>query len=184
MLIRIRNHCMCTIAKCSSNRFSHMVPVIPADYSGQLTCLLRYPPAPEPDPIAIADTHPTSLLLRQAIALQLSPSPLAGVSVMTENRNIFNIPLEVPEPLPPPIRKQGRPRGGVPQPGITGSLRGGHSRQLSAQALGLPDIARGLLDRGESLGINKSSIFNAVSDFRVCCSRKKKTFKQALTGSI
>jgi hypothetical protein len=49
-------------------------------------------------------------------------------------------------------------------------MRSNHLKQLSQQAqnMGLPDIAKGLLDRGESLGINKTSFFNAVSELRVC----------------
>ena len=123
---------------------SLLPPVIPADYSGQLTLLLRYPSTVDPDPIALGDSHPASLLLRQALALQLSPTPMAGTAVMTDNRIVLNIPLEVPEP-PPPRSRQGRSRGGTPQPGTPGTPggRGAHSKQLSSQ-MSLPDIARGL----------------------------------------
>jgi hypothetical protein len=56
--------------------------------------------------------------------------------------------------------------GGAAGPG---TIRASHLKQLSQQAqnMGLPDIAKGLQDRAESLGINKTSFFNAVSELRV-----------------
>jgi hypothetical protein len=48
-------------------------------------------------------------------------------------------------------------------------MRNTHMKQISQQAqnMGLPDIAKGLLDKGESLGINRTNFFNAVSELRV-----------------
>lgn len=47
-----------------------------------------------------------------------------------------------------------------------GSSRGTHTRQGSSP-LGIPEtFARNLLERGESLGINKT-VMNAVSEFKV-----------------
>ncbi|KAF7338357.1 Rab-GAP TBC domain-containing protein [Mycena venus] len=82
MLIRIRNE------------------LIPSDYSGQLTSLLRYPSHRTAD-----GPHHTSVLLRQALALQMSPNQATGHSLVLENRNFLNIPTEVPEPPPPPQRR-------------------------------------------------------------------------------
>jgi TBC1 domain family protein 5 len=56
-------------------------------------------------------------------------------------------------------RSSGQDRSGTPP---------GHSRQQSSPQLGLPEmITRGLLERGESLGINKT-LLNAVTELRVC----------------
>ncbi|TFK42631.1 rab-GTPase-TBC domain-containing protein [Crucibulum laeve] len=149
MLIRIRNE------------------LIPADYSNQLTILLRYPSPSSQDVMAGAPHH-TSLLIRQALALQMSSTPAAGVSLMIENRNFLNIPLEVP--TPPPVQKRGH--SGRQQSASAGRIGGdtsssrGHARQPSSPQMGLPEmIARGLLERGESLGINKT-LMSAVSELR------------------
>ncbi|OBZ75172.1 TBC1 domain family member 5 [Grifola frondosa] len=91
MLIRIRNK------------------LIPSDYSGQLTYLLRYPTSQTSSQFTPETSlHHTTLLLRQALTLQMSPSPTTGVSVIHENKNLLNIPVEVPEPPPPPVPR--RPR--------------------------------------------------------------------------
>lgn len=149
--------------------------VIPSDYSGQLTYLLHYPSLPPP-PTSDFDSSPhhASLLLRQALALQMSPTPSTGVSVVVENRNLLNIPMEVPDPPPPPTRRRAghsaRDKSASASEVRPGGEQSGssavHSRQQSSQ-MGLPEmIARGLLDRGESLGINKT-VMNAVSELRV-----------------
>ncbi|CAL1703537.1 unnamed protein product [Somion occarium] len=155
MLIRIRNQ------------------LIPSDYSGQLTYLLRYPSQP-----ASTTIHSSSLLIRQALTLQMSPTATTGVSIVHENRNLLNIPIEVPEPPPPPMRRRAKlaERGqslSSSEPGSSSS----RSPQLDANAnrlhtrqgstpMGLPEmIARGLLERGESLGINKT-VMNAVSELK------------------
>lgn len=130
--------------------------MIPADYSGQLSALLRYPTFPDAE-----HTH-TSLLLTQAVALQMAPTPATGTSLILENRNRLNIEVDVPHPPPPPLRR-GRGADTRPQP-LQGHPRGHLPRQPSQQ--GLPDFARGILDRGESLGINKT-LMSAVSEIRV-----------------
>jgi hypothetical protein len=89
---------------------------------------------------------------------------------MVENRNLLHIPTEVPERPPPPTRRPGRAPAPAPGPSIErNSLRPFHVKQLSAhaQSMGLPDLARNILDRGETLGINKASFFSAVSELRV-----------------
>ncbi|KAI0747622.1 RabGAP/TBC [Daedaleopsis nitida] len=156
MLVRIRNK------------------LIPADYSTQLTCLLRYPS----DPLAAggsqdsASVHHMSLLLRQALMLQMSPTPTVGVSVIHENRNLLGIPTEVPPPVSPPVHRRSRQgsrshtaANGSHTPGEPGSSKGVHTRQVSSP-MGIPEtFARGLLERGESLGINKT-VMNAMSELK------------------
>ncbi|TBU29006.1 RabGAP/TBC [Dichomitus squalens] len=159
MLVRIRNK------------------LIPADYSTQLTYLLRYPAdslaaggSAEPTPI-----HHATLLIRQALTLQMSPTPTIGVSVIQENRNLLGIPTEVPSPVSPPVHR--RPRQGERGRSFTnangsrslgqeaGNSKGAHGRQASSP-MGIPEtFARGLLERGESLGINKT-VMEAVSGLR------------------
>jgi TBC1 domain family member 5 len=79
---------------------------------------------------------------------------------MMENYNILSLSVEVPEQP----RRHARSKSSTPRPGVSDNLNS-HTRQAS-QA-GLPEmIARGLLDRGESLGINKT-LMNAVSELKV-----------------
>ncbi|KZT70178.1 RabGAP/TBC [Daedalea quercina L-15889] len=147
--------------------------LIPSDYSGQLTFLLRYPSTPGDTTSETPTVHHGTLLLSQALTLQMSPSPTTGVSVIHENRNLLGIPVEVPEPPPPPARRRLR-AGGQGQSFSAGSSARGHrgmssriehARQQSSP-MALPEIlARGLLERGESLGINKT-VMNAVSELK------------------
>ncbi|KAJ7582790.1 rab-GTPase-TBC domain-containing protein [Mycena floridula] len=141
MLIRIRNN------------------LLPTDYTGQLTVLLRYPSPPESETSA----HHTTLLLRQALALQMSPTPSTGVSLMTENRNLLNIPMEVPEPPPPPASRRRNMSKEIPTRRESSDSAPGRSQSSS---MGFPEmLARGLMERGESLGINKT-LMSAVSELR------------------
>ncbi|KAF8212316.1 rab-GTPase-TBC domain-containing protein [Mycena galopus ATCC 62051] len=140
MLIRIRNE------------------LIPSDYSGQLTSLLRYPAHPTAD-----GPHHTSILLRQALALQMVPTQATGNSLVLENRNFLNIPTEVPEPPPPPQRRGAR--AGRDKAPVAGGAKTSDPRQPSTQQMGLETFARGLLEKGESLGINKT-IMSAVPELR------------------
>jgi len=145
---------------------------MPADYSTQLTYLLRYPTPPNVAPLnttseVLRPSYHITLLLRQASALQMAPSVATGATVVYENRNIMNIPIEVPDP-PPPMRR--RPAVGerrISSSSIdNGIRRAEHSRHQSSGSMGLPELfARGLLDRGESLGINKT-VMNAVSELK------------------
>lgn len=138
--------------------------MLPSDYTGQLTVLLRYPSPQTTD----GSTHHTSLLLRQAIALQLTPTPSAGVSLMMENRNLLNIPMEVPDPPPAPRRRPAHdPRNKSASGPSDSSGRRPPGRQPPSQQMGFSEMfARGLMDRGESLGINKT-LMSAVSELRV-----------------
>lgn len=141
--------------------------VIPSDYSAQLTYLLRYPSSSLQGSIS-PPIHSSTLLIRQALTLQMSSTSTMGISIVHENRNILGIPIEVPEPPPPPIQR--RPRQDARAYSISdangpGASRG-HARQMSSP-MGLPEmIARNLMERGESLGINKT-VMNAVSELKV-----------------
>lgn len=128
----------------------------------QLTYLLRYPPSQAED----GAPHHAILLLRQASSLEMSRTPSAGATVMTENRNLLNIPLEVPDPIIQ-MRRRARPPISSSDLHGTSSGQGEHMRQMPSFQMGLPELlARGLMDRGESLGINKT-VMNAVSELRV-----------------
>ena len=143
-----------------------MIVVIPADYSGQLTTLLRYPSPTSMNKIE-GTPHHTVLLLRQALALQIAPMPATGASIAMENRTFLNILLEVP-PLSPTssVRRTTRPPMSSTGSEDSPSARG-HSRQVSSPAIGISDmLTRGLVERGESLGINKT-LLSAVTEIRV-----------------
>lgn len=136
--------------------------VMYADYSGQLTYLLRYPASPTP----VSDTQHVPLLLRQALALQMAPSISTGTQVVYENRNLLGIPIELPVPPSthmrrrPPLGDRGRSSSAVD----SGSRKPEHARTTSSSMAEL--IARGLMDKSESLGINKT-VMNAVSELKV-----------------
>lgn len=157
------------MSKNSENKYCGLIhfAVMYADYSGQLTYLLRYPTPPAP----ASDTHHVSLLLRQALTLQMAPSLATGAAVVYENRNLLNIPVELPEPPSPTMRRRpvlgdsGRSSSTIDG---NGQRKPEHSRTSSASMAEL--IARGLLDRGESLGINKT-VMNAVSELKVSTGR-------------
>jgi hypothetical protein len=143
-----------------------MIVVIPADYSGQLTTLLRYPSPTSANKIE-GTPHHTVLLIRQALALQIAPIPTTGASIAMENRTFLNILLEVPTSSPASSMK----RHTRPPLSSTGSEDSsparGHSRQVSSPAIGISDmLTRGLVERGESLGINKT-LLSAVTEIRV-----------------
>ncbi|KAI0303545.1 rab-GTPase-TBC domain-containing protein [Multifurca ochricompacta] len=151
MLIRIRNY------------------LITSDYSGQLTYLLRYPSNFTTTSTPFTMPHHAVLLLQQALTLQMSPTTSAGASVVLENRNLLDLPVEVSEPPPPAPRRRGGRSGGrrkstsetyPSQPESGPNNRGSLGGQLN-----LPEFAKGLLDRGEALGINKT-FMNAVSEIK------------------
>jgi TBC1 domain family protein 5 len=92
---------------------------------------------------------------------------------MIENRTILDIPLEVPASVSTPMSSR---RGHLNRqqvasvPSRDNSHTPGHSRLSSSpsSSMGLPEmIARGLMERGESLGINKT-LMSAVSELKVC----------------
>ena len=141
-----------------------MIVVIPADYSSQLTTLLRYPSPPSSVNKIEGAPHHTVLLLRQALALQIAPMPATGASIAMENRTFLNILLEVPTS---PMKRTTRPPSSSTGSEDSPSARG-HSRQVSSPAINISDmLTRGLVERGESLGINKT-LLSAVTEIRVC----------------
>lgn len=124
-------------------------------------------PAPTANEQSFASCHVT-LLLRQALSLQISPTVSTGASVVYENHNLLSIASEVPEPPPPPTKRRA-------EPGRTSAMHDGplrmlqrpiHVRYGSSSSLGFPDIAKNILDRSESLGINRT-VMNAVSEIKV-----------------
>ncbi len=125
--------------------------VIPFDYSGQLSALLRYPAVPSNPQITMPHT---SLLLRQALSLRASPTPTAGVTIVMENRDFLSIPAEVPEA---PVSR--RPPGGRPTRGghKAGTLSFDHRRDLT----GIQDLISSRLS-----DVN-SAVASTVSEFRV-----------------
>jgi TBC1 domain family protein 5 len=143
-----------------------MIVVIPADYSGQLTTLLRYPSPTSMNKIEETPHH-TVLLLRQALALQIAPMPATGASIAMENRTFLNILFEVPTlSSASSMKRTTRPPLSSTGSEDSPSARG-HSRQVSSPAIGISDmLTRGLVERGESLGINKT-LLSAVTEIRV-----------------
>lgn len=157
------------------------ITVIPSDCSGQLTYLLRYSTNFSSESMPSTAPHHTALLLRQALTLQMSPTAATGSSIVIENRNLLNLPVEVPESPRQTSRQRDRRPGGRRKSAseTRSTLESGHSsrgsmgRAANGQ-LNLPDFAKGLLDRGEALGINKT-FMNAVTEIKVCLARLSNT---------
>lgn len=163
MLIRIRNECTFRHLL-HTYKLLTMIIVIPADYSGQLTTLLRYPSPPTSANKVEGAPHHTVLLLRQALALQIAPMPATRASITMENRTFLNIILEVPTSSS--TKRTTRPPSSSTGSEDSPSARG-HSRQVSSPSINISDmLTRGLVERGESLGINKT-LLNAVTEIRV-----------------
>jgi TBC1 domain family member 5 len=163
---------------CTNVGTNSQIAVIPSDYSGQLTYLLRYSSNFSSESMPSTAPHHTALLLRQALTLQMSPTAATGSSIVIENRNLLNLPMEVPESPPETTRRRGGRSGGRRKsvsetrsnPLESGHIsRGSIGRAANGQLL-LPDFAKGLLDRGEALGINKT-FMNAVSEIKVRLAR-------------
>lgn len=167
---------ICTIVGTNSQ-----IAVIPSDCSGQLTYLLRYSSNFSSESMPSTAPHHTALLLRQALTLQMSPTAATGSSIVIENRNLLNLPIEIPESPRESSRRRGGRSGGrrksasetrsTPASGHSG--RGSMGRAANGQ-LNLPDFAKGLLDRGEALGINKTFL-NAVTEIKVRLARVSNT---------
>ena len=157
------------VSNSSTYKLFTMVVVIPGDYSSQLTTLLHYPSPTSANKVEGAPHH-TVLLLRQALALQLSPIPATGATITMENRTLLNIPLEVPTLTSASSTKRNRTTRPPLSSTVTGSSGDSprvHARQASSPAIGISDmLTRGLVERGESLGINKT-LLNAVTEIRV-----------------
>lgn len=124
-----------------------------------------------------------SLLLRQAILFLSSPNTASGAAVVVENKTFLGLEIEIPEPAPQPQRRRVQSPNSASMrrksnadllpssSNITGdsSSRPGKGASIRQSVqLGLPEmIARGLMEKGESLGINKT-VMNAVAELRVC----------------
>ena len=143
--------------------------VIPADYSSQLTTLLRYPSPPLHAQRIEGAPHHASLLVRQALALQLAPTSDTGATIVMENRTLLDIPIEATSPIVVSPRKRSMNISSGPARTPSSAIFEGsparHVKQQSSSAA-LSDFTRGLVERGESLGINKT-LMNAVSEIRV-----------------
>jgi TBC1 domain family protein 5 len=167
---------ICTIVGTNSQ-----IAVIPSDCSGQLTYLLRYSSNFSSESMPSTAPHHTALLLRQALTLQMSPTAATGSSIVIENRNLLNLPVEVPESPRQTSRRHDRHSSGRRKSAseTRSTLESGHSsrgsmgRAANGQ-LNLPDFAKGLLDRGEALGINKTFL-NAVTEIKVRLARLSNT---------
>ncbi|KAG8966039.1 hypothetical protein FRC03_012615 [Tulasnella sp. 419] len=128
MLIRVRNK------------------LIPTDETGFLTVLLRYPK------YSNVDTSHTALLVRQANLLRNSPNPSSSATLVTENKHILGIPIEVPEPE---VKGRRTPRGDRARRGGGASIS-----EIRRDPGGLQElIASRLLD------VN-SAVYNTVSELR------------------
>lgn len=79
--------------------------------------------------------------------------------------------MDVPETPPAPRRRstplaRNRPLSTPAASGSSNAVQG-HARQQSSQSLGFSEmLTRGILERGESLGINKT-LMSAVSELKV-----------------
>ncbi|KAH6918633.1 rab-GTPase-TBC domain-containing protein [Coprinopsis sp. MPI-PUGE-AT-0042] len=142
--------------------------LLSGDYSSQLTTLLRYPPPPKQQ-LAEAPSH-TSMLLQQALSLQMSPTISTAATITMENRSILGIPIEPADHIsssPPKRSALPRHRSNIaPTRPLSGLRESGHLRQASSPQLGIPEmLSKGLLERGESLGINKT-VLSAVAELK------------------
>ena len=90
--------------------------------------------------------------------------PATGASIAMENRTFLNIPLEVPTSSS--MKRTTRPPLSSTGSEDSPSARG-HFKQVSSPPINISDmLARGLAERGESLGINKT-LLSAVTEIRV-----------------
>ncbi|KZV99115.1 RabGAP/TBC [Exidia glandulosa HHB12029] len=141
--------------------------LIPADYSMQLTHLLRYPSSPFRDPDeAKAQVKHTSVLLQQALALRGSPNPSMGVSIIAENRNLFGIAMQPPDSPPRHRRRKSLSGSGTERLAMKSAPVSAVERK---DYVGLPEmIASRLLDTSESLGLNRVLMngLSTVSELR------------------
>jgi hypothetical protein len=150
--------------------------VIHADYSEALSTLLRYPGPSSAIPFSVP------LLLSQAILLRDSSStPQTGVAIVMQNQEALGISANPPPPPPEeeedPRRRQRRGgpvgRGHAPAPSGSGfGMLTGQAGQRFQQAqmglagLGLNELAKGFIDKGKEMGIDKA-ILARVAEVRV-----------------
>jgi hypothetical protein len=164
MLIRIRNHRGYFVYSVLS-LLTTVLPVIPGDYTAQLTSLLRYPP-PSSLGASSQGSNAPGLLLSQAQLLLTSPTPGTGASLVMQNRNELGIPVEVPDPpTPPPTRRR---RASAIAATAPPTVSASHGRMPHAHDRPrLQDmITNRLMDANESLGIQRG-FFNTITELRV-----------------
>ena len=101
----------------------------------------------------------------------MAPTPAAGASLTFENQTILEIPVEIPTPASL-TGLSGSGKGHFTRQQTSSTLGrdgsfGSHNRLASSSSMGLPEmIARGLMERGESLGINKT-LSSALTELKV-----------------
>jgi len=92
----------------------------------------------------------------------MSPTSSTGASLVLENRNLLNIPAEVPS-VNATLRRAQSPHNKGDSVQLSEDTRATTSLQSS-----FPDmLARGWLGKGENLGLNRT-LMSAVSEIRVC----------------
>jgi TBC1 domain family member 5 len=124
-------------------------PVIPSNYSSQLSTLLRYPPLdPSDNP---PEVNHIVLLVRQAAYLREAPTVATGAAIVYENRNILGIDVTVPDKQPEPRFRRSA----------------GNLKSSGTNTQGLPEFAKGILDRGEQ--VNRT-VLSKISGIRVSSS--------------
>lgn len=142
--------------------------VIYADYSEALTTLLRYPTSNPPLSI--------TLLLSQSVLLANSAlSPTLGVSLVMENQAVLDIPANPPPPSSEEERPKRRMHSEKDQARVGSRLTlarnfdfGGAvgAAQQAAAGIGIHDLAKGLMEKGQALGIDKN-LLGRVAEMRV-----------------
>lgn len=105
----------------------------------------------------------------------MAPTPATAATITMENRALLGIAIETTESpssptkrLPPTNRHSGfiptRVTNGLKEKDPTRPV---HGRQASSPSLSFPEmLSRGFLERGESLGFNKT-LLSAVSELKV-----------------
>lgn len=124
--------------------------MIPTSYNIQLASLLHYPPLVSLEDADLPEMNHITLLVRQATFLKDSPVVASGAAIVYENRNLLGIESEVPARQSSHLARRS-----------TGSMR-----QPTQKVQGRPDFAKGILDRGEQWGVNRT-VLDTISGIRV-----------------
>ena len=132
--------------------------VLPCDYTGVLTMLLKYPPHSTELPLDPA------LLLQQARAIRENPSPSTGAAITLQNQESLGIPAYEPDGTEstPSVshhetlrsRQRSVPSSNVPR-----------SIGVTPRGYGFESLARGFMERAQASGIDKT-ILSTVSELR------------------
>lgn len=126
--------------------------VLSGDYASILTNLLRYPPDAPELPLS------ASVLLEQADKIRQDPSPATGAAISLQNFELLGIRPYVPLPTDEePIQQRRRPMAPT---GSSARGNGGYG-----QGYGFEGIAKGLIERAQSSGIDRA-IISRVSELR------------------